>query len=114
MSSKRVRRRGFVSLVAVIAVVLVLPLGIQAVFRPWARSFTGAPTLTGGWYGEGTTPSGQKEVIYLTVSPFLWSNDEGRCFRGCGFDGAPPTKRFNPNEVQGDVDNRRASTFKIS
>jgi len=106
--SRPKRGREFVRFVAVFAALLLLPLAIQAVFRPWARSFTGAPTLTGGWYGEGTTPSGQREIIYLTVSPFLWSNDEGACFRGCGFDGiakvCAANKTVQPYEVQGDVD----------
>jgi hypothetical protein len=40
-----------------LALVVLIYLGLEALFSPWARSLTGAPTLTGEWVGEMTTES---------------------------------------------------------
>jgi hypothetical protein len=42
---------------------------LQAAFYPWARSLTGAPTLTGSWLGELTTPTGMKQLVWFRIRP---------------------------------------------
>jgi hypothetical protein len=66
-------RLSFVRFALVASVLLLVGWGVlivlQAVFHPWSRSLTGAPTLTGTWLGELTTPTGKKQVVWFDIRP---------------------------------------------
>ena len=69
--------RGFFRSSAIIAAVAVAGLavltGAEALFFPWARSFTGGQTLTGEWYGEFAAPAFGVQRVYVEVEGHLAS-----------------------------------------
>jgi hypothetical protein len=110
--------RSAVSLFVLVVVVFVVIILLQALFAPWGRSLTGASTLTGRWYGQITRPPGQAKLVYVKIEGLIWGADDGGCLRGCDVQGtvrvctAPGiTQDYTFN---GDVSNRRASTFRIN
>src|SRR5207247_3124891 len=60
---------------------------VQAIFFPWGRSFTGAPALTGRWYGEAATATGKRLLLAVDITPTFWGPDEQGCMKGCDVQG---------------------------
>lgn len=74
----------------VLAVVLIaVALGFDVVVAPWAYSLFGRPTLTGGWVGTFTTPSGIHFALYLELDRGAGgegsSQFQGELFSGRGY-----------------------------
>ena len=62
----RLLRSAFTILLALAAVGTVMT-GVFAVLEPWNHSLFLWPTLTGGWFGEFTTPEGRRHLVYLDI-----------------------------------------------
>jgi hypothetical protein len=119
LGNRPMTRSGCLSAVApvviVIAIFTILTVIAQAIFHPWGRSLTGAPTLPGKWIGEGATPSGQKVGMYLTMDALIWGSDEG-CQRGCDLDGIARVCMpggIREYTIQGDVNEHHGRQFRI-
>jgi hypothetical protein len=102
---------------ATIAGYFVVAVIIQAMFFPWGRSFTGAPTLTGRWYGQGITATGKRLVLAVAITPTFWGPDEQGCMRGCDVDGTARVCGNGPSiqeyTFDGDVAGRRGRAFSL-
>jgi hypothetical protein len=101
--------RQIFALVVLISVTGAGYLLIEAAVFPWGRSLTGAPTLTGRWIGEMTTPTGQKKVMVLEIDgPYFGEGCTACEFEGtailCGRD----TQKYT---VGGDATNHSGTRF---
>ena len=104
-------------LVGILLVIFVIIILLQAAFTPWGRSLTGAPTLTGRWYGETARPPGQAKPVYVKIEGLIWGADEGGCLRNCDVQGIVRVC-IAPSVIQnytfyGDVSNRSGRNFRI-
>jgi hypothetical protein len=107
------RARALVLLSGMAALVVMIYLGLEALFSPWARSFTGGPTLTGEWVGEMTTASGRRLQMWLLIRHTM----HGKCancpsiegeVRTCEAGGASRAYR-----LWGNVENWRGTAFLL-
>ncbi|MCE9522828.1 MAG: hypothetical protein K8S25_10405 [Alphaproteobacteria bacterium] len=103
-------------LIAGVAAILFVGWGffvvVDAARYPWARSLTGASTLTGDWSGDFVTPTGTPHLIWLVLGHGLGG---GRCTNCATIDGRATTcdrqsKTVN-YEIWGDVENWRGTKF---
>jgi hypothetical protein len=110
-------RKGLVTTAALIGGYLAIAVIIQAIFFPWGRSFTGAPTLTGRWYGEGSTVTGKRLVLAVGITPTFWGPDDQGCMKGCDVQGTARLCGNGPSiqeyTFDGDVAGRSGRTFHL-
>ncbi len=101
-------------IVAICAVAVALYVLIEAAFSPWARSLTGAATLTGEWLGHMTTPTGAKHLVWLEINHDVPSAECYGCptieGRAATCDGAAKIHHY---EVWGGVENWSGTQFHL-
>jgi hypothetical protein len=59
--------RGALTILLAIAAVTTVLMGFFALLEPWNHSLFLWPTLTGGWYGEFSTPEGRRHLVHLDI-----------------------------------------------
>jgi hypothetical protein len=99
----------------VVAALIVIGgyLAVVAILFPWSLSLVGGPVLVGEWYGEVTTPTGERLRVALDLS-----GRTGRCSYPCnrldviatvcGHGGSYPYTGY------GDVENWRGTKLHAS
>jgi hypothetical protein len=108
------RARAIVLLSGMAALVVVIYLGLEALFSPWARSLIGGPTLTGEWVGEMTTASGRRLQMWLLVEHRMPTGKCANCpriegkVRTCEVAGEKREYRLS-----GNVENWRGTAFRL-
>jgi len=112
---KKVSRARFVALLGgLVALVVVIYLGLEALFTPWARSLTAGPTLTGEWVGEMTTASGRRLETWLLITHPL---PTGKCSNCPRIEGEARTCEAGGEKRQyrmwGNVENWRGTEFLL-
>jgi len=111
---KKNNRTRAILLLAMAALVAAAYLLLEALFTPWARSLTGAPTLTGEWVGEMTTASGRRFQVWLVIRHAVPTGNCASCpriegeVRTCEAGGEQ--RRYR---MWGDVDNWRGTRFLL-
>jgi len=111
------KKQGFSFFRAAIGIVVVIGVYqvVEAILFPWARSLTGAPTLTGEWMGEMTTVSGRHFLIWMELGHSTGSPGVRQTF---SLEGAAQTCEATGEQrryrVLGNVANRRGTAFNIS
>lgn len=85
---------------------------VDAARYPWARSLTGASTLTGDWSGNFVTPTGSPHFIRLVIGHGLGG---GRCTNCPTIDGRATScdrqGKIVNYEIWGDVENWGGTRF---
>lgn len=108
------RARAVAILGGLAALFVLIYVGLEALFTPWARSLTGAPTLTGEWVGEMTTASGRKLHMWLLIEHATSAKACMNCpriegeVRTCETGGAKRVYR-----MWGNVENWRGTVFLL-
>ncbi|MCL2346263.1 MAG: hypothetical protein FWC58_10485 [Desulfobulbus sp.] len=112
------KKQGFSFFRAAIAIVVLIAVYqvVEAILFPWARSLTGAPTLTGEWMGEMTTASGRHFLIWMELGHSTDGAPGAR--RTFNLDGAAQTCEATGEQrrysVMGNTENIRGTVFWIN
>jgi hypothetical protein len=106
--------RFFVGVLGVCAVATGLHVLIEAAFNPWARSLTGAATLTGEWLGVMTTSTGAKRLVWLEIEHAVPSTE---CFGCPRIEGHAATcsakEKTRQYEIWGSVEDWNGTLFHL-
>lgn len=114
----RRRKKPYVLLVAVLALILTAGLGVpyvaHALLNPWAISLTGRPTLTGHWNGLAAFAPGDRRQVVLNLRS---APRRGPCSRCSPIDGdvkVCAAAGATTHRLTGDVQGRHARRFSLS
>ena len=107
-------RRAWLGMAALAVLAYSALLVLDTAFHPWARSFTGQPTLTGEWLGTLKTATGRHLVVWLELKHPVGRGTCGNCPRIDGTArtceaGQPPFDY----EVWGNVEDWRGERFAL-
>lgn len=88
--------------------------GLEALLMPWARSLTGAPTLTGAWMGQFVTPAGRTVAISIELMRSLPGRNCAKCPRLLGIAHVCNDGQLQVYRLSGDVEDWRGRQFRLS
>ncbi|MFG1709679.1 hypothetical protein ACFLIM_41505 [Nonomuraea sp. M3C6] len=107
------RRTSLLVVAGIVAAALGLPYLGQMVFEPWARSPSGAPTLTGYWAGTVTFPGKGRVRVAMELYAPIHARRCGNCPEVKGDLKVCASGHPVGYEVWGHVSDRRASSFSL-